>query len=391
MIQKLLEQVLKEWSDNTSNSTLNNHVDDRIPTRDKIFRDYLRFLLVRRNNPCIPTGFAKLDEMLFGGLQEGLYIIGAMSSLGKTTFCLQIADQIARAGYDVLFFSLEMSTADMLSRSFSRLTFLREQAAGRDSTNAKKAADLKRGECFSTGEDILLEVVQDAMEDYYENYSHMHIVSREQATKVSDLINTIQTYIEQTDKTPVVFIDYLQIIGADEPKSTDKQNMDTVITELKHMSVAFHTPIIVISSLNRNSYTSSVTHSSFKESGSVEYSADVLIGMQYAGMEPRAGEMEKARELRVSQMMQNMNALAAKGNAQEIQVVILKNRDGSKGSYVMNFYPAYNCFQEQRKTAESTANSISETDWRNRPRRKRKSSPENLSTSEPTAEHNTPM
>ena len=86
-----------------------------------------------------------------------------------------------------------------------------------------------------------------------------------------------------------------------------------------------------------------------------------------------------------------MNALAAKGKAQEIQVVILKNRDGSKGSYVMNFYPAYNCFQEQRKTAESTANSISETDWRNRPRRKRKSSPENLSTSEPTAEHNTPM
>jgi replicative DNA helicase len=52
------------------------------------------------NTPPIPTGFSKLDEKLLGdGFYEGLYIVGAMSSLGKTTFITQIGDQIANKGY----------------------------------------------------------------------------------------------------------------------------------------------------------------------------------------------------------------------------------------------------------------------------------------------------
>ena len=60
---------------------------------------------------AIPTGFKNLDKVLDGGLYEGLYGIGAISSLGKTTFVLQIADYIAQ--YDkkpVLYFALEMGT-----------------------------------------------------------------------------------------------------------------------------------------------------------------------------------------------------------------------------------------------------------------------------------------
>lgn len=54
------------------------------------------------NTPCISTGFAMLDEALDGGLYEGLYIVGAISSLGKTTLVTQIADQVASKGQDVL-------------------------------------------------------------------------------------------------------------------------------------------------------------------------------------------------------------------------------------------------------------------------------------------------
>ena len=48
----------------------------------------------RANTPSISTGFERLDEELDGGLYEGLYVIGAISSLGKTTYCLQMADQM---------------------------------------------------------------------------------------------------------------------------------------------------------------------------------------------------------------------------------------------------------------------------------------------------------
>lgn len=74
------------------------------------------------NTPCISTGFSSLDNVLDGGLYEGLYVIGAISSLGKTTLIAQIADQIAQAGTDVLFFSLEMARNELISKSVSRHT-----------------------------------------------------------------------------------------------------------------------------------------------------------------------------------------------------------------------------------------------------------------------------
>ena len=48
---------------------------------------------------AISTGFPALDDLLDGGLYPGLYSMGAITSLGKTTFALQIADYIA-ASFD---------------------------------------------------------------------------------------------------------------------------------------------------------------------------------------------------------------------------------------------------------------------------------------------------
>ena len=67
------------------------------------------------------TGFANLDEKA-GGLNAGLYVLAAISSLGKTTLALQMADQIAAQGQEVLFFSMEQSRLEMVSKSLARLT-----------------------------------------------------------------------------------------------------------------------------------------------------------------------------------------------------------------------------------------------------------------------------
>ena len=55
----------------------------------------------------LKSGFANIDAIT--NLYPGLYVIGAISSLGKTTLIHQMSDQIAESGNHVLFFSLVLS------------------------------------------------------------------------------------------------------------------------------------------------------------------------------------------------------------------------------------------------------------------------------------------
>ena len=97
------------------------------------------------NNTCIKTNFEGLDDLLEGGLYEGLYCVGAISSLGKTTFVTQIADQIAAQGTDVLIFSIEMSRWEIISKSISRHTVIESIASNSDIRNAKTARGITEG------------------------------------------------------------------------------------------------------------------------------------------------------------------------------------------------------------------------------------------------------
>ncbi len=110
------------------------------------------------------------------------------------------------------------------------------------------------------------------------------------------------------------------------------------------MSRDYAIPVIVISSFNRDNYTAPVNLASFKESGAIEYSSDVLIGLQYDGMDYQEGEAEKAREKRIREIMKDALVAGSKGEAQKIQVKILKHRNGSKGDTLLDFYPMFNYF-----------------------------------------------
>lgn len=80
---------------------------------------------------AFPTGFSILDGILNGGLREGLTVIGALSGLGKTTMLLQIANNIAEQGEDVIYFSLEMNKSELLTRTISRLSYQIPKKAAR--------------------------------------------------------------------------------------------------------------------------------------------------------------------------------------------------------------------------------------------------------------------
>lgn len=73
-------------------------------------------------------------------------------------------------------------------------------------------------------------------------------------------------------------VDYLQIIPSE--KEGMKQSIDDIVHKLKIFQRQTNTTFIIVSSFNRTNYNLPAYFESFKESGSIEYSADVIWAMQ---------------------------------------------------------------------------------------------------------------
>jgi replicative DNA helicase len=299
------------------------------------------------NTPATPTGFSNLDEVLDGGLYEGLYCVGAITSLGKTTFLLQVADQIAQSGKDVFIFSLEMATSELISKSLSRLTLLETLDRGADTSNAKTNRGITTGSRWKYYSEEEKSIINSAVQTYEGIAQHIRIFEGVGDYGVEEIRGALAKHKRLTGEAPVVIVDYLQILAPseDDKRSSDKQITDKAVLELKRMSRDFKTPIIGISSFNRDNYTAPVNLSSFKESGAIEYSSDVLIGLQFEGMDYVKGENEKDRNSRIRELRETMEAKGRDGLAQRIEVKILKNRNGYKGKTLLDFFPRFNYFK----------------------------------------------
>lgn len=284
------------------------------------------------NTPYIPTGFKNFDDILDGGLYEGLYIVGAISSLGKTTLITQIADQIAQSGTDVLIFSLEMARTEIMSKSISRHTLQEVLTTGGDMRNAKTARGITTGKKYERYSNTEMELITSAIKTYAEYASHIYISEGIGDIGTAEIREAVKKHISFTGNTPVVVIDYLQILAPADVRATDKQNTDKAVMELKRISRDFKLPILGISSFNRENYSNAVTMAAFKESGAIEYSSDVLIGLQLKGAGVKGFDATEEK----------------RKNPREVELVILKNRNGRAGDTVeFSYYPMFNYFVEQ--------------------------------------------
>lgn len=294
----------------------------------------------------ISTGFSGLDDALGGGLYPGLYFLGAVSSIGKTTLLLQIADQIAKQGIPVLYYSLEMSANQLIAKSISRYTGISNPFS------ALTVNEILYGDYKKMSHDKI-DMLQDAKKKYENDKigDNMEIVADVGNIKVSDIKQRMNTYKDLLGIVPVVFIDYLQLIAPEEEdrRATDKQIVDKAVLELKRLSRDLDTPVIAVSSINRNSYFESVTMSSFKESGAIEYGSDVLLGLQPAGMlEYVSSAQEKKYNGSIISECKD-----EKTKERHLVVNVLKNRNGQTGKQALfNNFPTWHQFSETGITWE---------------------------------------
>lgn len=314
---------------------------------DNYIQDFLNGIADSVNTPSISTGFPILDKCLDGGFYEGLYIVGAISSLGKTTLVTQIADQVASRGHDVLIFSLEMARAEIMAKSISRHTVMEVLQTGGEMKNAKTVRGITAGNRYEKYSNTERDLIKNAVQTYSGYAKHIYITEGVGDLGVNQIRATVEKHTRYTGNTPLVIVDYLQILAPANERATDKQNTDKAVMELKRISRDFKTPVIGISSFNRDNYNNAVSMQAFKESGAIEYSSDILIGLQLKG----AGQKE-------------FDATEAKSKSpREIELVILKNRNGKTGDKVpFEFYPMFNYFVENDAPKYIQAESDSEAD-----------------------------
>jgi replicative DNA helicase len=241
-----------------------------------------------KERKAIPTEFDNLDKFLDGGLYTRLYIIGATSGAGKTTFVLQIADSIAKSGNDVLFFSIEMARYEIITKSLSRISRTTNPDDTNSALTARKIMTIKK---ISQHSPHYMEVLAKTVSFYKETiYPQMYICNGRPS--IDTIKNTIEKHLKFTSKNPTIFIDYLQIIQTAETREL-RHEIDRNLSELRIVSAQYENPIFVISSLNRGAYDSKTQQknnyeaeekeiglSAFFESGSIEYSSDVLMTLR---------------------------------------------------------------------------------------------------------------
>lgn len=294
--------------------------------------------------PPTPTGFKVLDNVFDGGLYSGLYVIGAMSSLGKTTFVQQVTDQVAQQGKDVLFFSLEMGEKELVSKSISRETYIHTKKFKLDESNAKTARGISDSSRYYKDDERGIrgynqqetDTIKTAFDRHDEYAGHLYIIEGVGDVTAQVIRDTVKMHEKATGNTPMVVVDYLQLIAPSDMRATDKQNTDRAVLELKKMTRDHNTAVFAISSLNRDSYDAPTTMSSFKESGAIEYSSDVLIALDL-------------KEMIIDKKSCDVN-YEKKKTPREVTLTVLKNRSGKTGDRVdYSFHPAYNLFEEVGK------------------------------------------
>lgn len=283
--------------------------------------EFLAYLGRRGGAAVMSTGIAGLDKALDGGLHAGLTVLGAVSSMGKTSLMLQMADTLAAAGRNVLFITIEMSRMELIAKSAVRGTRERARSLLDGRLPENKVRSLISAYRQKTG-------------------GRVELWEPDAPLTPAFLDEKVSAFCAQHE-SPVLFLDYLQLVAPARAGMNEKQTADAAVTMLKQLARRYEMPVIAASSLNREAYRPGSAEpgmSAFKESGSVEYSADLLLVLKY----------------RTDADRENKTA------PRHLALTILKNRFGATGESIpLDYEPEKELFRDgAAKAAPRTGRNI---------------------------------
>lgn len=288
----------------------------------------------------ISTGIPQLDALLGGGLSAGTIMLGGHSGMGKSTLALQIAQNISAQGIPVFYYSLEMPKAGIAAKALSRQIF--RQTGG---TMSIASSDLLyEGSVSGFGEEVWKEI-ETARQDVAKECRNLLVIENRKKAPISGQ-RIYQDGIKYAEKAhAVVFVDYLQVLDLEELENAaragvldQRSAIERNLRYLRQLADEMQIPVVIINSLNRGSYGKSVGASAFKESGAIEYSADVVLAMQF-GIFTGQEELKNGEGLADREKSKNPRV---------VDLIALKQRYGCSGEEAMvrfQYYVGSDCFQ----------------------------------------------
>lgn len=295
MISRLTKKMIVTKVDNIQGQTLKAYMDieNIINHKDELLG--------------LETGLYDLDNFLQGLKNSDFMILAARPSMGKTAFALNIASHLSiKKDTPVVFFSLEMSSNQLIHRIFS-------------SRGLIPLFNLKSGNLDDAHTQKLIKVSN--------KLSQSKLLINDEISNLMSL-RSIARKLKRENDIKLIIIDYLQLL-----EGTRRENRNLEISEisrsLKILAKELDIPIIALSQLSRSVESRQVKKpmlSDLRESGSLEQDADIVMFLY--------------REDYYNPETENKNIT---------DVIIAKNRNGPTGTIPVYFHKEYVRFQDLAK------------------------------------------
>lgn len=292
MLSNLTKKMIVTKVDNIQGQTL------------KAYMDIENIINNKGNLLGLETGLHDLDNFLQGLKNSDFMILAARPSMGKTAFALNIASYLAiEKDIPVIFFSLEMSSSQLIHRIFSCRGLI-------------EMPMLKSGKLNN-------QMTQDLI-DISNKLSRSKLIIQDDIFNLAAL-RSIARKLKRENDIKLIIIDYLQLL-----EGNNRENRNLEISEisrsLKLLAKELDIPIIALSQLSRSVESRQVKKpilSDLRESGSLEQDADIVMFLY--------------REDYYIPETENKNIT---------EVIIAKNRNGPTGSIPVFFHKEYLRFQD---------------------------------------------
>jgi replicative DNA helicase len=260
---KELEIVLDESEQKIFRLTQERPQQGLVPIADTLIQAFNEIENLHQNIslPGIPCDFYDLDAMTSGFQRSDLIIVAGRPSMGKTSFALNMATNIARVNQlPVAIFSLEMSKEQLVQRLLS-------SESGIES-NRLRSGRIAQNE---------FEPLASAMDTLSQLPIYIDDTANLTVMQMRSQVRRLQA--EKGGKLGLVLLDYLQLM---ESSTSDNrvQELSKITRSLKGLARELNAPIIALSQLSRGVEQRNNKRpmlSDLRESGAIEQDADLVI------------------------------------------------------------------------------------------------------------------